>query len=128
MEVGTLVAFEVVESRNTDDIVSIQATMLDEERYGVVGKAEVPLAERHKVIAQKAEMGATPGAKKRPLEDEGEATPTPKSTKKAKNGNGEEAGNDGASAEKKKKEKKDKKDKKEKKEKKEKKSAKKKSK
>ena len=126
MEVGTLVAFEVVESRNTDDIVSIQATMLDEERYGVVGKAEMPLAERHKVIAQKAEMGATPGAKKRPLEDEGEATPTPKSNKKAKNGNGEEA--DGASAEKKKKEKKDKKDKKEKKEKKEKKSAKKKSK
>merc|ERR1711968_97907 len=53
MEVGTLVAFEVVESRNTDDIVSIQATMLDEERYGVVGKAEMPLVERHKVIAQK---------------------------------------------------------------------------
>jgi len=123
MEVGSLVAFEVIDCRNTDDILSIQATMLD-EKYGVVGKADVPLAERHRlqvpeklVVADASAVELTPaGSKKRPLEDEGGVTATPPTGKKKK-GNGEATPQEnGASSEKKKKkEKKEKKEKKDKK-------------
>jgi len=51
MEIGSLVAFDIVDFRNTDDILSIQGSILDEEKHGVVGKAEVALAERHRLDA-----------------------------------------------------------------------------
>lgn len=86
VEMGTLVAFEVLEVRNTDDILSIQASILDEKKHGVVGKAEVPFAERHKVdVADALPMQATPVAK--------EAAKSPKlSSKKRKSENGNGAG------------------------------------
>jgi len=51
IKIGTLVAFEVTDCRNTDDILSIRGSALDEDKYGVVGQAEVPFAERHRLDA-----------------------------------------------------------------------------
>lgn len=142
VEMGTLVAFEVVEVRNMDDILSIQASILDEKKHGVVGKAEVPFAERHKVDAADAlAIQDTPLAKQTPLAKEAAKSPKLSGKKRGKpensNGASPSEGSDAKSAKKKskkaeedtpetpkvekKKEKKDKSEKKEKKVKKEKK-------
>lgn len=78
MEIGSLVEFEVVDFRTQDDILSIQACILDSAKYGVVGKAAVPLAERHRLDASlKADASGaapTPSASKKRV---AEASPSP---------------------------------------------------
>lgn len=87
VEVGSYVAFEVVDIRSTDDILSIQASILDEDKYGVVGKAEVAVAERHKLDPtlgaslqappQDVKPAAESSAQKRKADDdEGAAEPS----------------------------------------------------
>ena len=117
MEIGSLVEFEIVDFRNTDDILSIQASIMDEDKHGVVGKAEIPLAERHRLDASVKSIAEDQGfgtTKKRAAEASPEVTEKKKS-KKTK-GDEEEApeapNGDVEKSAKKKKKKKDKKEKK----------------
>lgn len=80
VEVGSYVSFEVLDIRSTDDILSIQASILDEDKYGLVGKAEVAVAERHKLDPslgaslqappQEAKVTAASSSQKRKAEDD----------------------------------------------------------
>lgn len=95
MEIGTLVSFEVLELNQTDNILSIQASILD-DKYGVVGKVDTPLAERHRIDSSagdvvdinKSAVKDVNTLKKRKPDAEmignGEAGATPKSNKKSK--------------------------------------------
>lgn len=59
MEIGTLVSFGVTEVNHAEDVVSIQGTLIG-DKYGVVGKAEVPIAERHRLDASATVPVVTP--------------------------------------------------------------------
>jgi len=66
IEIGTYVAFGVLGVTHSDNIMSIRGSMLNEEEYGVCGKAAVPIAERRQVEIKPMTPTLQPSSKKTP--------------------------------------------------------------